>query len=224
VAEASELVIDGVMRRFGPSWVLRGVTTRFFPGTITVVEGANGAGKSTLLSIIGGLLEATSGSVTWEPEGAAIADHREWVGWVGHESACYRELTALENVMLMASLNGGDTSCSLECLDRVGALPLKNRRVGTLSRGQKQRVALARALVHHPRLLLLDEPFTGLDADGTRRLEAVLLEEQKRGAIVVVVSHDASLWSRIDATRLRIERGRINSGATTAARERGADG
>ncbi|MGC4069657.1 MAG: heme ABC exporter ATP-binding protein CcmA [Polyangiaceae bacterium] len=212
MSDAGELVVRGVTRRFGPAWVLRGVSTQFSFGTITVVEGANGAGKSTLLSILGGLMEPTAGSVTWEPEGASVGDWREQVGWVGHESACYRELTALENVMLMARLNGTTTASALEALDRVGARGLKERRVGTLSRGQKQRIALARALVHGPKLLLLDEPFTGLDADGTSRLEVVLTEERARGAIVVVVSHDASLWKRVDARRLRLERGRASSG------------
>jgi heme exporter protein A len=192
------------------------VNTQFSSGTITVVEGANGAGKSTLLSIVGGLLEPTAGTVCWEPEGTAIGDRRERIGWVGHESACYRELTAFENVVLMARLNGASVASAMESLERVGARTLKERRVGTLSRGQKQRVALARALVHGPKLLLLDEPFTGLDAEGTMRLENILTEERTRGAIVVVVSHDPSLAVRLDARRLRLERGRANATASAS--------
>ena len=203
------LRICGVTRRFGASWVLRGVNGKFAPGSITVVEGANGAGKSTLIAIVGGLLEPSAGSVSWEPSGVRVADLRQDVGWVGHESCCYRELTAYENVALVGRLHGLSSEDLVDGLARVGALGIKDCRVGTMSRGQKQRVALARAIVHRPRLLLLDEPFTGLDVGGIRDLEAVLLAEQARGAILLVVSHDATLSARLGAQTLRIERGRV---------------
>jgi ABC-type Mn2+/Zn2+ transport system ATPase subunit len=91
----------------------------------------------------------------------------------------------------------------------VGAEGFMNRYVSTLSRGQKQRVALARGIVHQPELLLLDEPFTGLDKRGCAMLEAVIREEQTRGAAVLVVSHDAQLGIRLSAASLRLNRGRV---------------
>jgi heme exporter protein A len=205
------LVVSGVTRRFGPSWVLRGIDAQFGAGTITIVEGSNGAGKSTLLSIVGGLLEPSSGTVLWQPEGLRVGDRREIVGWVGHESSSYRELSAYENVALVARFHGATELAVTRSLDRVGALGFRDHRVGALSRGQKQRVALARAVVHQPRLLLLDEPFTGLDASGSQLLESVLLEERARGALLLVVSHDPSLATRLDARRLCLERGRVRS-------------
>ena len=205
------VVVTAVTRKFGTAWVLRGVYAEFAPATITVIEGANGAGKTTLLAVVGGLLEPNSGTVRWAPGGHSVSERRNLVGWVGHESSCYRELTALENVELSAKLHGVKPSNSDSCLERVGAKSFRDRRIGLLSRGQKQRVALARALVHCPRLLLLDEPFTGLDAAGSALLESVLFEERARGVTVLIVSHDRSLSSRLSAQRLFLSRGRVDS-------------
>jgi heme exporter protein A len=205
------LVVKGVTRKFGTAWVLRGVDTEFSSGTITVIEGANGVGKTTLLSVIGGVLEPSHGTVRWEPEGHDVSKRRDRVGWVGHESNCYRDLTALENVELVARVYGTQTANVEACLERVGASGFRDRRVGLLSRGQKQRVSLARALVHQPSLLLFDEPFTGLDPAGTSLLESVLVDERERGVIAVVISHDTSLAARLNAKRLVLARGRVQS-------------
>lgn len=211
------IVVRGVTRRFGSIWVLRGVNAAFAEGSITVIYGANGAGKSTLMGIVGGLVQPSGGSVVWEPGGIPVADRRDAVGWVGHESCSYRELTVRENVALSAAVHGVNKSEIDRCLERVGAVGIADRRVGTLSRGQKQRVALARGIVHAPNLLLLDEPFTGLDARGSRMLVNVLCEERDRGAIVVVVSHDLDLADQISADVLWLERGRSKVAKPEAA-------
>jgi heme exporter protein A len=187
------------------------VDAAFDGGSITVVYGANGAGKSTLMGIVGGLVQPNAGRVTWEPDGTVVADRREAIGWVGHESSSYRELTVEENVAFVATVHGVDTGIVREGLERGGASDYVDRRVGTLSRGQKQWVALARGIVHSPDLLLLDEPFTGLDARGSEMLESVLLEERVRGAIVIVMSHDLELAKRLSARSLWIERGRVRA-------------
>ncbi|MGE5787586.1 MAG: heme ABC exporter ATP-binding protein CcmA [Myxococcales bacterium] len=209
VASAIRVVASGVTRRFGASWVLRGVDAIFEPGTVTVVEGANGAGKSTLLGIIAGLIRPTAGEVTWDPSGKRVGEQRWFVGWVGHDSLSYRELTARENVVLAGRLCGLRAEVVEQSLDRVGARAFADKRVGLLSRGQRQRVALARGIVHSPRLLLLDEPFTGLDSAGCMLLEKVIGEERNRGAIIVLVSHDASLATRLGAARATLERGKL---------------
>lgn len=208
---AGSLVVAGVTRKFGMVWVLRGVNAEFAPGTITIIEGPNGGGKSTLLAIVGGILRPNSGTVFWQMDGPRSTVQRTEVGWVGHESLCYRELTAYENVELSARLHGAERSTADFCLERVGAHDFRDRRLGMLSRGQKQRVALARALVHRPRLLLLDEPFSGLDESGIERLESVLLEERTRGTTVLVVSHDRTLSSRLGAKRVYLTRGRVDA-------------
>jgi heme exporter protein A len=206
---APSLVVRSVTMRFGTRWVLRGIDVELKAGTFVMLEGANGAGKSTFLSVLGGLTRPNSGTVTWEPGGHDIRESRELVGWVGHDSGCYRDLTPRENVGIVARLHGGSAGAVDDALRRVGAVGFQARRTGVLSRGQKQRVALARAVVHEPALLLLDEPFTGLDVDGSRLLETVLQDERARGAVVVVVSHDPTLAIRLRARSIRLEQGRL---------------
>lgn len=207
--EAARVIVQGVTRRFGAAWVLRGVDVEFEAGSVTVVGGANGAGKSTLLGIVAGLVQPTGGEVFWVPTRVSVRERREAVGWVGHESLSYRDLSALENVVLAARTHGANEGSARLSLERVGAVAFAERRVGTLSRGQKQRVALARGIVHSPSLLLFDEPSTGLDAAGATLLESVIIEERERGAIVVIVSHDPGLASRLEARYVIVERGRV---------------
>jgi heme exporter protein A len=129
---------------------------------------------------------------------------------VAHDSHCYRELGARDNVELAARIHGLEPRTAWERVAaRVDVAHLAERKVGTLSRGQRQRVALARALVHDPSVLLLDEPWTGLDQKSAALLEAVLLAERDRGALIVVVSHAEGLAERLKARRVRLQAGRI---------------
>lgn len=134
---------------------------------------------------------------------------RDQFGWVGHDSLSYRELTGRENVELAVSLYGRGGTWG-QVSERVGATSLEHRRLGTMSRGQRQRIALGRALVHNPSVLLLDEPFSGLDVDGIALLDRVLLEERERGTIVIAVSHDPSFCERIGAIHWRLMSGRLS--------------
>ncbi len=202
--------VRGVTRLFGGRAVLRGVTTRFARGTLTSVEGPNGAGKSTLLAVLGGSLAPTAGAVAYglpEPDPDGV---RRELGWLGHESHTYRDLTARENIALAASLRGIDPQ---EGFSRVagslGIAEFADQSVGTLSRGQRQRVALARAVVHAPSLILLDEPLTGLDAESVARFTCWVRAERDRGSIVVIVNHLAGYSEEVQARRLRLERGKI---------------
>jgi heme exporter protein A len=204
--------VRGVLRAFGATLALRGVNTAFDAGTISLLEGPNGAGKSTLLAVIGTVLRPSSGTVWYDPVGDQPEEVRRHLGWVAHESHCYRELGARDNVLLAARLHGVESKDSwTDVAQRVDIAHLADRAVGTLSRGQKQRVALARALVHAPSVLLLDEPWTGLDLKSSSLLEQVLLEERERGTLVVVVSHGEGIAERLGARRVRLENGRIAS-------------
>lgn len=197
-------------RLFGATLALRGVTTDFSRGELVFLEGPNGAGKSTLLAVIGTVLAPSSGSVSYAPVGADREAAREQIGWVAHDSHCYRELTGRQNVELAARLRGVEAkSAWARACERVGAGSFGERRVSTLSRGQRQRIALARALVHEPAILLLDEPFSGLDPASSERLEQVLVDEKTRGAIVIVVNHAPGLAQKLGARTVRIEGGRI---------------
>jgi heme exporter protein A len=201
--------LKAVTKTFGAVRALVGVSAQFRGGEITVIEGANGSGKSTLLSILGGLARPTSGTVDYGELGKGRAEVRSELGWVAHDALSYPDLTGQENVELAARLHGMDPNAAFaDALTRFGLGGFAHRPVRTYSRGQRQRVALARALAHAPRLLLLDEPTTGLDAAGTAKVADVLLEEAKRGAVVVAVTHDTRL-AELGNQRYRLESGRL---------------
>jgi heme exporter protein A len=194
----------------GGRTVLRRVSAVFERGTITFVEGPNGAGKSTLLGVIGTLMRPTSGSVDYSPSPESDEEVRAELGWLGHDARVYRELTSRENVALAARLAGIDPVEGWKrAVRRLGIDGLADQAVSTLSRGQRQRIALARAFVHEPSVLLLDEPATGLDTDGSERVERFLVEERDRGAIVVVVSHSPDAADRVRGRRLKLDRGKL---------------
>ncbi len=203
--------VKAVTRRFGSRYALRGVSARFEPGTVTVIQGPNGAGKSTLLAILATLLTPTSGSVLYPPV-RDLGRVRAAIGWVGHESLCYPTLTGRQNVEFAAQLYGVPAAAAWqETCARVGAEEFGDRPVRVLSRGQRQRIALARALVHRPGALLLDEPASGLDAASRRMLVNVLRDEAARGSVVVLASHSKELAAEVADRRLYVERGKLTS-------------
>ena len=212
VERIQRIEVRGVTRLFGATAALRGVTCTFEAGSIAFLEGPNGAGKSTLLAVVGTVLRPTLGSVSYPPFGSDREPVRAHLGWVAHASHCYRELTARQNIELAARLYGVPTRDAWDRVGpRVGAERLANRNVGTLSRGQQQRVALARALVHGPSVLLLDEPWSGLDAASSEQLERVLHEEKAAGTLIIVVSHGSEQAARLADVRVRLENGRISA-------------
>jgi ABC-type multidrug transport system ATPase subunit len=206
--EAVEL--RNVTKTYGPVRALVGVSCRFVAGRVAVIRGPNGSGKSTLLGIVGTLTRATSGSVDHGALGRGRMQVRRTLGWVGHDSLCYPDLTGRQNIELAARLHGCDPGAAYaRAVERFDVGAFGERAVRTYSRGQRQRVALARALVHSPALLLLDEPTTGLDTAAAERLTAVIREEAKRGATVVVVTHDATFAQTLEADVVALERGRL---------------
>ena len=202
--------LKSVTKTFGPVRALVGVSAKFEAGRVSMVLGPNGSGKSTLLAIVGTLARPTSGKVSHGSLGKTREAVRSVLGWVGHESLCYTELTGRENVELAAKLHGLDADRAFEAarsrfkLDAFAERPFR-----TYSRGQRQRVALARALVHAPKLLLLDEPTTGLDAAGVETLRAIVRDEAERGAAVVVVTNDEPFVRSAGDLRLVLEKGRV---------------
>lgn len=209
MSRVTAIEVRNLTRLFGATAALRGVSCRFEAGTLTFVQGPNGAGKSTLLAIVATVLRATSGTVAYEPFGPSRSAARRHIGWVAHESHCYRDLTGRENVRFSAALHGVNEARVAEVCERVGANPFVDQPVGTLSRGQRQRISLARALVHSPSILLLDEPSSGLDRASLGRFEDVVIAERDAGAVVVVVSHREEWVKRFEGRRLLLERGRL---------------
>ncbi len=202
-----------VTKTFPPAVrALRGVSARFAAGRVTAVLGANGSGKTTLLSIVGTLGKPTSGTVSHGSLGKTREAVRRHLGWVGHDALCYGDLTGRENIELAARLSGAPVDMAFEVArERFSLGAFVERPFRTYSRGQRQRVALARALVHAPTLLLLDEPTTGLDKGGVAVLQGVLRAEAKRGAIVIVVTHDDAFADAVSDERLVLERGDVKA-------------
>jgi heme ABC exporter ATP-binding subunit CcmA len=210
LTDVSRIEVRKVTRLFGATAALRGIDVSFDAGTISLLEGPNGAGKSTLLAVIGTVLKPSSGEVLYQPLGGDVERARRHIGWVAHDSHCYRELGVRENLDFAARIHGLDPKAAWERVSaRVDVGHLAARPVGTLSRGQRQRVALARALLHEPSVLLLDEPWTGLDRKSAEELEAVLRAERSRGALIIVVSHGEGVAERLGARRVRVEAGRV---------------
>jgi heme ABC exporter ATP-binding subunit CcmA len=195
------------VRRYGPVHALRGVDLDVAPGDVLLLLGPNGAGKTTLLRTLAGLLRPQAGTVT--VAGRTLSnddpDARRPIGLLSHQSLLYDELTLLENLVLAGRLYDipDPRGRAEELLARQALLERRDTRPRQLSRGMQQRAAIARALVHDPRLLLLDEPFTGLDAVAGDRLRQLLREHCTAERAMVIVTHHASeAWDL--ATRIGV--------------------
>jgi len=195
--------IESITKRFGSILAVDQVSARFEAGKVCVFAGPNGAGKTTLLRIIAGLERATSGSL--DMEGIA----RREVGVVAQESYLYRDLTVLENLELYASL----FDVSKDSIDYVTNLfdlsIFLNNPISILSHGQKQRVALARTLLPKPKVLLLDEPFLGLDTASVDKVQGFLNKFKMGGGLCLVAAHEKEFIKSIADTLLFLENGKL---------------
>jgi heme exporter protein A len=188
----------GLEKRYGDKRVLRGLDFELERGGFLVVTGPNGAGKTTLLRLCAGLAVPTGGTLEVEPERAAI-------GFLGHEPLVYRELTALENLELYGRLYRVPERRERigMLLERFGLWDSRHVRAAKLSRGQLQRLALCRSLLHRPELLILDEPFSGLDADGAELLDRELAGMRERRTFLVA-THDPDRVAPLASGRLAL--------------------
>ena len=201
----------GVVKQYGPVRALDGIDLSLAPGTIALLRGPNGAGKSTLLRVLGALTRPTRGSVRVlgrDPFRSADAAVRARVGFLGQSAALYGELTVEENLRFAAGLRGADGAQVARALDAFSLGDLRDRRARTLSQGFRRRVGLARALLGEPALLLLDEPWNGLDADSAATLSRLLESLRARGVAVLVASHATAELPKLDREWL-LEGGRL---------------
>ncbi len=207
----------GLTKTYGATRALAGVDLDLRAGAVTVVEGPNGAGKSTLLGILTLQVRPTRGTLRFGDVDAVASPEplRASIGVLSHASFCYPDLTAVENLVLAARLHRvADPAARTKTLrERFEIGGFGDRPVRTYSRGQMQRVALARALVHEPKLLLLDEPSTGLDTHATDLLIAVVKAERARGAMIALVTHDEALGRALGDTHVTLANGRVKAGA-----------
>ncbi|HET7571816.1 MAG TPA: ABC transporter ATP-binding protein [Gaiellaceae bacterium] len=188
----------GIGKRFGEKRVLRGVDLLLGRGDFLVVTGPNGSGKTTLLRICAGLALPSEGEL-------ALAAARHEIGYLGHEPLVYRELSALENLDLYGKLYRVPERRERigMLLERFGLWEVRRERVASYSRGMTQRLALCRVLLHDPALLVLDEPYTALDAAGAELLDAQLLELRGERACLVS-THDPARVEPLASGRLEL--------------------
>jgi heme exporter protein A len=216
----TQVTVSNLSRHFGRRKALSQISFDCHAGEILGLLGPNGAGKSTLLAILATLLAASTGDVIYGGHRArdAGATLRARLGMLGHDLFLYPELTARENLAFFARLYGlQDVSTRVtESLEHAKLTDRADDQVTGFSRGMRQRLALERALVHKPRLLLLDEPFTGLDQASTAALVGRLQQLQTQGCLVVLATHDLEVAEHILSRSLFLRGGRLVTDADTS--------
>ena len=205
--------ITALTKTFGLTPVLRGVNLTVGKGEFVTLVGANGAGKSTLLKIVATLAKPSAGEVKiggWPlPQQAQRV--RRHIGLVSHQSLLYRELSAEENLKFYARLYGLENRDTLvkDALKRVGLRARGRDPVRTFSRGMTQRLTIARATLHAPDVLLLDEPYTGLDQDAGKLLDELLEREREIGRTILLITHNLLRGFQIADRVAILNRGKI---------------
>jgi heme exporter protein A len=183
-------------RRYGAKRVIEQLDFDLADGGFLLVTGPNGSGKTTLLRLCAGLAAPTGGTLE-------VAAERRAIGFLGHDSLLYRELTPLENLDLYGRLYRVPERRERigMLLERFGLWEARSQRVGSFSRGMTQRLALCRVLLHEPDLLVLDEPYSGLDADGVALLDRELAEAREAHTFVVA-THEPERLAGLATERL----------------------
>ncbi|HEY6409081.1 MAG TPA: heme ABC exporter ATP-binding protein CcmA [Ktedonobacteraceae bacterium] len=217
------LETSGLKKSFGLKTVLRGIDLALCGGECVAMMGANGAGKTTLLRILACLTGPSSGYARvdgWDSRRDA-QQVRRLVGFVAHQPYLYDELTAEENLLFFGKMYAVQDvrQRARQLLQKVGLEKRAGERVSVLSRGQVQRLSLARALLHEPRVLLLDEPDTGLDEEGHELVEAVLAEQSAAGGAVLFTTHQLERALKLADSLLMLGKGRIVLQEKTAGLE-----
>lgn len=214
----SEFAIQtiGLCKEYAHRVVLRPIDLALAAGQIVCLTGGNGAGKTTLLGCLAALVRPTQGEVRWFGRPAAADPAaRRWIGMVAHESRLYPHLTLRENLVFSGRIHGINQprAAADRWLAEVHMDEHADHFPRHVSRGMRQRVSLARALLHAPRILLLDEPFTGLDGAGAAWLTQRLLGERDAGRLVCFTTHDAAKAAQLTDRIWELRRGRIYQAA-----------
>jgi heme exporter protein A len=207
---APVVAATGLAKRFGALQALTDVSLAVERGRVLAVLGPNGAGKSTLLRLLAGLAQPSAGTLVYE-DGAAPRRARGRVGYIGHATFLYPALTARENLLFAARLHGvaKPRERADELLAELDLAGVADRAAGSFSRGLAQRLSIARALVHDPALLLLDEPFTGLDPVSADRLAQRIGALRAAGRALVLVTHELARAAALADCAIVLVDGRV---------------
>jgi ABC-type multidrug transport system ATPase subunit len=218
-AAASIITVRNVIKQFGRFAALRGVSAEFDPGRFHAILGDNGAGKTTLLRGLAGLAQPTQGTISIF--GKNPRDACREIGYMAHPSLLYDEMSGMENLRYFAGLYGvvSDARCE-EVIRSVGLDPELSRGVGQYSQGMRQRMSLARAILHDPKLLLLDEPFSNVDLHSAREMVGLLRGMRDAGKTIFVVTHQALLLEGAADEFVWMQAGQIVDRTATAERGR----
>jgi ABC-type multidrug transport system ATPase subunit len=203
------IVINNLIKQFGRFAALRGVTAEFASAQLYAILGDNGAGKTTLLRTLASLSSPTRGTVNMLGSSDPRAV-RQQVGYMAHPSLLYDEMSGMENLRYFAQLYGidDDRRCR-EVIASVKLDPELTRPVGQYSQGMRQRLSLARAVLHDPKILLLDEPFSNVDIGSARQMVSLLAEMRHHGKTIFVVTHQPSLLEGAADEFVWMEAGKI---------------
>lgn len=210
-SQTTVVVTEGLIKQFGRFAALRAISETFAAGKLYVIVGDNGAGKTTLLRTIAGLASPTRGTVS--VLGATeVRQVRAQIGYMAHPSLLYDEMTGLENLRYFAGLYGvsGEDRCR-NAIKTVKLDPDLDRPVGQYSQGMRQRMSLARALLNDPTLLLLDEPFSNVDARSAKEMVALLAQLRDHGKTIFVVTHQPALLEGAADEFVAMEMGKVVS-------------
>ena len=213
----SAITVSNVIKQFGRFAALRGVNAEFHSGKFYAILGDNGAGKTTLLRALAGLAHPTQGTISilgMSPEDAC----RE-IGYMAHPSLLYDEMSGMENLRYFARLYSirGDERCA-QVVRSVGLDPDLTRPVGQYSQGMRQRMSLARAILHDPKILLLDEPFSNVDVHSAGEMVRLLRAMRDAGKTLFVVTHQAALLQGVANEFIWMQAGQIRDRTASMAR------
>jgi heme exporter protein A len=202
-----------LVKSFGPRVALAGVNISVEAGEFVTLVGPNGAGKTTLLRILAMLTRPTSGAVRiagLDPAQAG-SEVRRRIGFLSHQTLLYEDLSAEQNLWFYARMYDLDAAAARvdDLLERVGLAARRDDLVRTLSRGMHQRLALARSVLHRPQVLLLDEPYTGLDPQAAQALTDLLLELVGAGGTILLATHNLERGLALGRRVVMLARGRV---------------
>jgi ABC-2 type transport system ATP-binding protein len=211
------LIIDSISKRFGEVQALDGISLEIKPGEVFGFLGANGAGKTTAMRIVLDILRPDSGTITWNGRPNSEVPRQTW-GYLPEERGLYAKMNVMEQLVFFGQLQGmsrKDARCEVEdWLARFRIPEYAGRRAEQLSKGNQQKIQFIAAILHDPQVLLMDEPFTGLDPVNAALLKEAFLEMKNRGKTLVFSTHQMETVQELCESIAILDRGRVVIGGT----------